>query len=90
MIEESKTTYKLFTILIMFFVFAALFYGLIQLQTFGSPLDWDFVKAPFFIWTYRLVDVIVQGFIIFATVAAISALLREEKIGFVEEQGDEE
>lgn len=89
MIQEDKTIYKLYSILVILFVFSALYYGLAQFQTVGSPLDWDFVKAPYFIWSYRLIDVVVQAFIIFATVAAVSAMLREEKVGFVEKQEDE-
>ncbi len=89
MMYEGRAIYKLLTILMMAFVFAALFFGLIQIRTVGTPIVWDFVKAPYFIWTYRFIDVIAQGFIIFATVAAISALLREEKIGFMEEEEKE-
>jgi hypothetical protein len=86
MIEENKNVYKLVSILIILFVFGALYYGLIQLQIVGTPVDWDFVKAPYFIWTYRYIDVVIQAFIIFATVVAISALLREEKGSFTEEE----
>jgi len=32
-----------------------------------------------FLWTYRGLDVIVQGFIVFAAAAAVSALFRVEK-----------
>ena len=32
-----------------------------------------------FLWTYRGLDVIVQGFILFAAAAAVSALFRVEK-----------
>ncbi|MGQ9781623.1 MAG: hypothetical protein ACUVQ8_05140 [Nitrososphaeria archaeon] len=90
MIQEDKTVYKLYSILVILFVFTALYFGLENLQTIGTPLDWDFVKAPYFIWSYRLIDLMIQAFIVFATVAAISAMLREEKIGFVEEQEAEE
>jgi len=39
-----------------------------------------------FLWTYRGLDVIVQGFILFAAAAAVSALFRVEKgPGAVEE-----
>jgi len=86
MIEENKNLYKLISILIISFVFGALYYGLIELQPIGTPVDWNFDKAPYFIWTYRYIDVVIQAFIIFATVVAISALLREEKGGFIEEE----
>jgi len=90
MMYEGRLIYKLFTILMMVFVLAGLFFGLIQIRTVGIPIVWDFVEAPYFIWTYRFIDVIAQGFIIFATVAAIAALLREEKVGFEEEEEGEE
>jgi len=90
MIQEDKTSYKLYSILIILFVFAALYVGFASLQTVGTPVDWDFLSAPYFIWSYRLIDVMAQVLIIFATVAAVSAMLREEKVGFVEEQEVEE
>ncbi len=90
MIQEDKTAYKLYSILVILFVFAALYLGLAGLRTVGAPLEWDFVKAPYFVWSYRLIDVVVQAFVIFATVAAVSAMLREEKVGFMEEQEVEE
>jgi len=39
-----------------------------------------------FLWTYRGLDVIIQGFIVFAAAAAVAALFRVEKgLGAVEE-----
>jgi len=44
-----------------------------------------------FLWTYRGLDVIIQGFIVFAAAAAVAALFRVEKgPGAVEEVAIEE
>ncbi len=41
----------------------------------GYPLE----EVPFFLWTYRGFDVIVQGFLLLATVTAVVAILRKKE-----------
>lgn len=36
-------------------------------------------EEPYFLWTYRAMDVFIQGFLVFASVTAIAALFRIEK-----------
>jgi hypothetical protein len=45
-------------------------------QSLGNP---PLEEKPYFIWTYRSIDVFIQGFIVFASAAAIAALFRIEK-----------
>ncbi|MGQ9718281.1 MAG: NADH-quinone oxidoreductase subunit J [Nitrososphaerales archaeon] len=52
----------------------------------GYPLE----EAPFFLWTYRGFDIIVQGFLLLATVTAVTAILRKkEGVGVIEEAVEE-
>jgi hypothetical protein len=45
-------------------------------QSLGNP---PLEEKPYFIWTYRAIDVFIQGFIVFSSAAAIAALFRIEK-----------
>jgi len=45
-------------------------------KSLGNP---PLEEKPYFIWTYRSIDVFIQGFIVFASAAAIAALFRIEK-----------
>jgi len=45
-------------------------------QSLGNP---PLEEKPYFIWTYRAIDVFIQGFIVFTSAAAIAALFRIEK-----------
>jgi len=85
MMEEGKLTNKVAAALALLLVVAASASAIFYLKFVGVPVEWDFTGAPAFLWTYRLVDVLVQAVIVFATVAAVYALLREEKVGFMEE-----
>ena len=56
---------------------------IIQATPFSLPSRPPLEK---FLWTYRGLDVVIQGFIVFAAAAAVSALFRVEKgPGAVEE-----
>ncbi|MCP8309330.1 MAG: NADH-quinone oxidoreductase subunit J [archaeon] len=53
----------------------------------GYPLE----EAPYFLWTYRGFDIIVQGFLLLATVTAVTAILRKkEGVGVIEEAVEED
>ncbi|MBC7090904.1 MAG: hypothetical protein H5T50_03205 [Nitrososphaeria archaeon] len=85
MIEEGKLLNKVVAGIILLLTIFASASAIYYLKFVGMSVDWTFTSAPAFLWTYRLIDVLVQALIVFATVAAVYALLREEKVGFVEE-----
>jgi multisubunit Na+/H+ antiporter MnhB subunit len=85
MIEEEKFLNKVVAGIILLLIIFASASAIYYLKFVGISVDWNFTRAPAFLWTYRLIDVLVQALIVFATIAAVYALLREEKVGFVEE-----
>lgn len=85
MMEENRFLNKVVAGIILLLIITASASAIFYLKFVGISVDWNFTRAPVFLWTYRLIDVLVQALIVFATVAAVYALLREEKIGFVEE-----
>lgn len=88
MIEEEKFLNKVVAGIILLLIIFASASAIYYLKFVGISVDWNFTRAPAFLWTYRLIDVLVQALIVFATIAAVYALLREEKVGFVEEVGE--
>lgn len=85
MIEEEKFLNKVVAGIILLLIIFASASAIYYLKFVGISVEWNFTRAPAFLWTYRLIDVLVQALIVFATIAAVYALLREEKVGFVEE-----
>ncbi|MCX8189089.1 MAG: hypothetical protein N3F64_05210 [Nitrososphaeria archaeon] len=85
MMEEDRFLNKAVAAIILILVIVASASAIFYLKFVGVSVDWNFTTAPVFLWTYRLIDVLAQALIVFATIAAIYALLREEKVGFVEE-----
>ncbi|MCD6443762.1 hypothetical protein J7L70_02025 [Candidatus Bathyarchaeota archaeon] len=51
---------------------------------YAPPLTLE--KCPFFLWTYRGLDTLAQGFLLLATVLGVAALLREDEGPGVEEE----
>lgn len=85
MMEEEKFLNKVVAGIILLLVIIASASAIYYLKFIGISVEWNFTEAPVFLWSYRLIDVLVQALIVFATIAAVYALLREEKVGFVEE-----
>lgn len=45
----------------------------------NPPQSYPLEEKPFFLWTYRSFDIIVQGFLLLATVTAVVAILRKKE-----------
>lgn len=75
------------TIILLLFVATVSFsHGLLELRNLRKFGKVTFQEEPYFLWTYRGMDVLVQAFLIFAAATAVAALFREERgPGAVEE-----
>jgi hypothetical protein len=60
------------------------------LNVFNPPQGYPLEEVPFFIWTYRGFDIIIQGFLLLATVTAVIAILRKKEGSKVAEETVEE
>ncbi|RLE64380.1 MAG: hypothetical protein DRJ37_00030 [Thermoprotei archaeon] len=57
-----------------------------QVTLVGYRLDFRLEQKPYFVWSNRWLDVVVQAFLLFTTAIAISALFRKEKAKVEEEE----
>jgi NADH:ubiquinone oxidoreductase subunit 6 (subunit J) len=56
------------------------------LNVVNPPQGYPLEEVPFFIWTYRGFDIIIQGFLLLATVTAVVAILRKKEGSKVAEE----
>jgi hypothetical protein len=76
--KESKLPIAgLVTFVIMAMLVIIFFPSVISLGVRG-PLANPFEQQPGFIWDYRGIDVLIQGFIVLAATVAIAAIFRQE------------
>jgi len=86
--NEPQNQLAVITVILLAVVAFAFVSEIIHATPFSLPS-----RPPLerFLWTYRGLDVIIQGFIVFAAAAAVAALFRVEKgPGAIEEVAIEE
>jgi len=64
--------------------------SVLKIEPLAERPLYPFEREPYFLWTYRGLDVLIQVFIILATASAISSQFREEGPGVREEAVVEE
>ncbi|MEM3437146.1 MAG: NADH-quinone oxidoreductase subunit J [Nitrososphaerales archaeon] len=60
------------------------------LNMVNPPQSYPLEKSPFFLWTYRSFDIIIQGLLLLATVTAVIAILRKKEGVKITEEAVEE
>ncbi|RLI25735.1 hypothetical protein DRO57_03190 [Candidatus Bathyarchaeota archaeon] len=81
---EAFTALIIALLVIVLAIFSTGMVSLLSSIKYAPPLTLE--KYPFFLWTYRGLDVLAQGFLLLATVLGVVALLREDEGPGVEEE----
>ncbi|MEM2872824.1 MAG: NADH-quinone oxidoreductase subunit J [Halobacteria archaeon] len=78
--EKLNLAMGLFLAGILFVIVLAFSINIIDaLRVVTLPQGYSLEEAPFFLWTYRGFDIIIQGFLLLATVTAVVAILRKKE-----------
>ncbi len=81
---ETFTALTVILLIIILAAFSINLAGFLASVEYQSPLVLE--EYPFFIWTYRGLDVLTQVFLLFAATLGVVALLREDEGLGVEEE----
>ncbi|MEM3382880.1 MAG: NADH-quinone oxidoreductase subunit J [Nitrososphaerales archaeon] len=86
----SLTLNLILAFLLLFMILAFSINIIDALNLVNPPQNYPLEEKPFFLWTYRSLDIIIQGFLLLATVTAVGAILRKKEAVEVVEKAVEE
>ncbi|MEM2849087.1 MAG: hypothetical protein QXI36_02285 [Candidatus Bathyarchaeia archaeon] len=81
---EASAAFAVILLIVVLAMFSTNLAGFLSIIEYVSPLTFE--KYPFFIWTYRGLDMLIQAFLLLATTLGVTAILREDEGPGVEEE----